>query len=245
MRIVAAPCTPAPAGVNRFVTRAGLRSPLVGAPSRPLHCRVGVAWSAAENDGSRSMTKGRLEAFSDGVIAILITIMVLELPHPHSADFAGLWAMRDKFVSYALSFAFLGIYWNNHHHMLQAVRHVDGRILWANMLLLFWLSLVPFTTAWMGTTGFAPFPVAIYGIVLLLSACSYQALAMLLVRRHGPESPLARALGADRKGKASLALYVLGIAVSYAMPLVAYGLYSVVAVIWLVPDRRIERILTE
>jgi uncharacterized membrane protein len=205
--------------------------------------------SASRHDdrerGGRGMTKGRLEAFSDGVIAILITIMVLEFPHPHGADFAALWEIRDKFVSYALSFAFLGIYWNNHHHMLQAVRHVDGRILWANMLLLFWLSLVPFTTAWIGTTGFAPVPVATYGVVLLLSAFSYQALALLLVRRQGPDSPLARALGADRKGKGSLALYLLGVLVSFAMPLVAYGLYTVVAVIWIVPDRRIEKILTE
>jgi uncharacterized membrane protein len=191
------------------------------------------------------MTKGRLEAFSDGVIAILITIMVLELPHPHSADFTSLWAIRDKFVSYALSFAFLGIYWNNHHHMLQAVRQVDGRILWANMLLLFWLSLVPFTTAWIGTTGFAPVPVASYGIVLVLSAFSYQGLALLLVQKHGPESPLARALGADLKGKISLALYLLGIVLSFPLPLVAYAIYTAVAVVWLVPDRRIEKILAE
>jgi len=191
------------------------------------------------------MTKGRLEAFSDGVIAILITIMVLELPHPHSADFASLWALRDKFLSYALSFVFLGIYWNNHHHMLQAVHQVDGRILWANMLLLFWLSLVPFTTAWIGTTGFAAVPMASYGIVLILSAFSYQALAVLLVRRHGPESKLARALGRDLKGKLSLALYATGIAVSFWQPLVAYVLYTVVAVTWLVPDSRIEKILSE
>ncbi len=191
------------------------------------------------------MTKGRLEAFSDGVIAIIITIMVLELRHPHGATFAELWALRNEFVSYALSFVFLGIYWTNHHHMLQAIQRVDGRILWANMLLLFWLSLVPFTTAWMGGTGFAPLPVASYGIVLILCAFSYQGLAILLVRRHGPDSPIARALGSDVKGKASLALYFVGILISFSWPLIAYALYTIVAIIWLVPDRRIERILAE
>ncbi len=191
------------------------------------------------------MTKGRLEAFSDGVIAIIITIMVLELHQPHGVDFTSLWEIRTKFMSYVLSFVFLGIYWNNHHHLLQAVRHVDGRILWANMHLLFWLTLVPFTTAWVGTAGFAPTPVAVYGIVLLLSGIAYYILARALVTRHGGESPIARAIGEDVKGKLSIVLYALAIAVAFPMPLLACLIYLGVAVMWLVPDRRIERILTE
>ncbi len=191
------------------------------------------------------MTKSRLEAFSDGVIAIIITIMVLELHVPNGADLAALFSVREKFLSYLLSFVFLGIYWNNHHHMLQAVRHVDGRILWANMHLLFWLSLIPFATAWMGRTQFAPAPVAVYGVVLLLAACAYYLLSQLLVARHGAESPLARALGSDLKGKLSVLFYVLGIAVAFPVPLLACAIYVVVAVMWLVPDRRIERVLSE
>lgn len=191
------------------------------------------------------MTKGRLEAFSDGVIAIIITIMVLELPHPHGAELSALWPIRDKFVSYALSFVYVGIYWNNHHHMLQAVRHVDGRILWANMLLLFWLSLIPFTTAWIGSTGFAPGPAVAYGVVLLLAAISYYLLAQLLVARHGQESKIAQALGADLKGRVSVVMYLAAIAVAFALPMLAYAIYTAVAAIWLVPDRRFERILTE
>ena len=191
------------------------------------------------------MTKGRLEAFSDGVIAIIITIMVLELPHPHSSEFAALWPIRDKFLSYALSFVYVGIYWNNHHHMLHAAKHVNGGILWANMLLLFWLSLIPFTTAWMGSSGFEPAPVATYGLVLLLAACSYYALSRLLVARHGSGSKLDQALGADFKGKISVLLYVAAIVVAFPWPLLACALYAITAIMWLVPDRRFERILAE
>jgi uncharacterized membrane protein len=191
------------------------------------------------------MTKGRLEAFSDGVIAIIITIMVLELRPPHGDSLAALLPMRDKFLSYVLSFVFLGIYWNNHHHLLQAAKHVDGRVLWANMHLLFWLTLVPFTTAWMGEGRFAPAPVAVYGAVLLFAGGAYFVLSRLLVARHGAGSVLARAVGSDRKGLFSLVLYALAIAVALPAPLVSCALYVVVAVMWLVPDRRIERVLTE
>ena len=191
------------------------------------------------------MTKGRLEAFSDGVIAILITIMVIELHAPHGVDFAALLALREKFLSYVLSFVFLGIYWNNHHHMLQAVHRVDGRILWANMHLLVWLSLVPFVTAWMGSSRFAPIPVAAYGAVQLASGFAYFVLARLLAARHGTDSKLARALGRDFKGKLSLVLYVLAMFVAFPLPLVACSVYVAVAVMWLVPDRRFERVLTE
>jgi uncharacterized membrane protein len=191
------------------------------------------------------MSKSRLEAFSDGVIAIIITIMVLELRPPHGADLASLAPLRARFLSYIVSFLYLGIYWNNHHHLLQAVRHVDGRVMWANMHLLFWLSLLPFTTAWSGETRFAPGPVVVYGGVLLMAAIAYFILTRALIRRHGPESTLARAVGADRKGRASLALYALAILLAYPAPLAACGIYVTVAVIWLVPDRRIERILAE
>ena len=189
------------------------------------------------------MHKGRLEAFSDGVIAILITIMVLELKLPHGADLAALRPLVPVFLSYALSFVFLGIYWNNHHHMLQATHRVDGRILWANMHLLFWLSLVPFATAWLGENHMAPVPVALYGVILLCAGGAYYLLSRLLIARHGADSPLARAVGSDVKGLASLGLYAVAIAVAFRMPLVSCALYVVVAVVWLVPDRRIERVL--
>jgi len=191
------------------------------------------------------MTKGRLEAFSDGVIAIIITIMVLELRPPHGETLASLLPLRDKFLSYVLSFVFLGIYWNNHHHLLQAARHVNGRVLWANMHLLFWLSLVPFTTAWMGEGGFAPVPVAAYGAVLLCAGGAYFILSRALIARHGAESVLARAVGSDTKGLLSLVLYAVAIAAALPAPLVSCALYVVVAVMWLVPDRRIERVLEE
>ncbi|MEQ1832609.1 MAG: TMEM175 family protein [Candidatus Eisenbacteria bacterium] len=191
------------------------------------------------------MHKGRLEAFSDGVIAILITIMVLELKVPHSDSLTGLAPMLPVLSSYLLSFVFLGIYWNNHHHLLQAARHVDGRILWANMHLLFWLSLVPFTTAWLGEHPFMPGPVAAYGFVLLAAGCAYFVLSRLLIARHGAESVLARAVGADRKGLVSLALYAAGIGLAFVVPQAACALYVAVAVLWLVPDRRIERVLSE
>src|SRR5262249_35366005 len=161
------------------------------------------------------MTKGRLEAFSDGVIAIIITIMVLELRAPHGTDLAALRPLVPKFICYAASFVFLGIYWNNHHHMLQAARHVDGNILWANMHLVFWLSLVPFVTDWMGDTHFASWSVALYGVVMLFAGCAYFILSRRLIARHGDDSPLARAVGTDFKGRISLVLYLVAIGLSF------------------------------
>ena len=189
------------------------------------------------------MTKGRLEAFSDGVIAIIITIMVIEFHPPHDPKLAGLVPMVPKLLSYLLSFVFIGIYWNNHHHMLHAAQHVSGRILWANLHLLFWLSLVPFVTGWMGENYFAAWPVALYGVVMLMAAIAYTLLAGALVRRHGHESALARALGRDRKGKISLGAYVLAIPSAFLSPWLALTLYFAVAAMWLIPDRRIERTL--
>lgn len=187
------------------------------------------------------MSKGRVEAFSDGVIAILITIMVLELKVPHEPTLAALSPLMPVLLSYVLSFVYLGIYWNNHHHLLQAVRQVDGRALWANMHLLFWLSLVPFVTAWMGETYFAPLPVAAYGVVLLLAALAYSILVRVLIAIHGAESVLATAIGSDRKGKLSLALYASAVLLAFVSPWPACGLYALVAIIWLVPDQRIEK----
>jgi uncharacterized membrane protein len=191
------------------------------------------------------MNKGRLEAFSDGVIAIIITIMVLEIKVPHeAASPAALRPLIPVFLSYVLSFIFLGIYWNNHHHLLQAVRQVNGRILWANQHLLFWLSLIPFATAWMGENNFATWPVALYGVVLLFSAIAYTILTYTLIQHHGKDSPLAIAVGRDKKGKISLAVYATAIAVAFLNSWFACALYVLVAVIWLIPDRRIERTLT-
>jgi uncharacterized membrane protein len=189
------------------------------------------------------MSKGRLEAFSDGVLAIIITIMVLELRPPREPDAGALAPLAPVVLSYALSFVFVGIYWNNHHHLLQAARYVDGRILWANLHLLFWLSLTPFVTAWMGQTNFAPWPVAAYGAVLLLAGVAYWVLTRALVARHGKGSALAQAVGRDFKGMVSMAVYAVAIAASFADPRLACGLYVLVAVIWLVPDRRIEAVL--
>jgi uncharacterized membrane protein len=189
--------------------------------------------------------KGRLEAFSDGVIAIIITIMVLELKVPEGADWAALRPLMPVFLSYVLSFVFLGIYWNNHHHLLHAVRHVNGRVLWANMHLLFWLSLTPAVTAWMGENHFAAAPVALYGIVQLLAACAYFILTRSLIAAHGSNSPLATAVGRDFKGKVSVAIWAAAILISFLTPLVACALYVLVAIIWFVPDRRIERALDE
>jgi TMEM175 potassium channel family protein len=191
------------------------------------------------------MSKGRLEAFSDGVLAIIITIMVLDLKAPHDATLEALRPLIPVFLSYLLSFVFLGIYWNNHHHLLQAARHVDGRVLWANLHLLFWLSLTPFVTAWMGETCFAALPVAAYGGLMFLAGLAYYILTWVLIAHHGKESPLATAVGSDRKGKLSLLIYAAAIAVSFAEPYVACGLYVLVALIWLVPDRRIETTLVE
>jgi uncharacterized membrane protein len=190
------------------------------------------------------MTKGRLEAFSDGVIAIIITIMVLELKAPAGMSWSALVPLGPTLLSYALSFVFLGIYWNNHHHLFQAVRFVDGRVLWANLHLLFWLSLTPFVTAWMGENHFAPVPVALYGLVLFFAACAYYVLAQVLIAKHGKDSVIAKALGSDVKGKISVVLYGLAIFGAFVNSGLACGLYVVVAVMWLVPDRRIEKALS-
>ena len=186
------------------------------------------------------MNKNRLEAFSDGVIAIIITIMVLELKVPHEATFAALATLWPVLLSYVLSFVYVGIYWNNHHHMLAAVRHVSGGALWANLHLLFWLSLFPFATAWMGENHFAPAPTMAYGAVLLMAAFAYVLLQRRLIALDGPESALKRAVGGDWKGKLSPVLYLLGIAAATWQPWLAQALYATVALIWLVPDRRIE-----
>ena len=190
------------------------------------------------------MGKNRVEAFSDGVFAIIITIMVLELKVPHSADLAALFALWPVFLSYVLSFIFLGIYWNNHHHMLQAAGRISGRNLWGNLHLLFWLSLIPFVTGWMGENHFAALPVALYGVVLLCAACAYWLLQRSLIKAGGPGCLLERAVGGDWKGNLSPVLYAAAIALAFWQPSVSCALYIVVAVIWLVPDPRIERALT-
>ena len=191
------------------------------------------------------MGKQRLEAFSDGVIAIIITVMVLEMKVPHGTDWVDLGPMIPVFLSYALSFIFLGIYWSNHHHLCQAIRQVNGPTLWANLHLLFWLSLIPFVTSWMGETHFAARPVAAYGVVMLLAAVAYYILARVLVALHGKDSPIAVALGRDFKGKISVVLYAVAIPLAFLTPAVACAMYVLVAVMWLIPDRRIEAVLTE
>jgi uncharacterized membrane protein len=189
------------------------------------------------------MSKGRLEAFSDGVLAIIITIMVLELRAPHLASLDALKPLLPEFLSYVLSFVMVGIYWNNHHHLLQAAEHIDGRVLWANLHLLFWLSLIPFVTRWMGESHFAPWPVAAYGAVMLLAGCAYYILTRVLIAHHGKDSRLAIAVGRDMKGGLSVLIYAIAIGVSFVEPRVACGLYVLVAIIWLIPDRRIETVL--
>jgi uncharacterized membrane protein len=191
------------------------------------------------------MNKGRLEAFSDGVIAIIITIMVLELKTPHGHTLADLKPLIPVALSYVLSFVYVGIYWNNHHHMLHAVRQVRGAALWANLHLLFWLSIIPFVTSWMGENHFSQWPVALYGIVLVMNAVAYSILAMVLVKQAGPESALAIAIGKDRKGKLSIVVYILSVAVSFISPAISLGLYTLVAVLWFIPDTRIERVLID
>jgi uncharacterized membrane protein len=186
------------------------------------------------------MSKGRLEAFSDGVLAIIITIMVLELKVPHGAELADLEPLWPVFLSYLMSFTYIGIYWNNHHHMLHAASQVTGGILWANQHLLFWLSLVPFVTAWMGENHFAPVPVALYGVILIMAAVAYFILARALASHHGAESRLGRALGNDFKGKISVVIYAFAILAALWAPGLAGALYAAVALIWLVPDRRFE-----
>ncbi len=188
------------------------------------------------------MGKGRLEAFSDGVIAIIITIMVLDLKVPHEASWRALGPLIPVFLSYVLSFVFLGIYWSNHHHLFQAVQRVDGRILWANLHLLFWLSLTPFVTAWMGE-NFGPWPVAAYGVVLMLAAVAYYILARALISHHGKSSAIAIALGSDFKGKVSIVIYAVAIPLAFWNAWAACALYVLVAIIWLIPDRRIEKTL--
>src|SRR5262245_24811682 len=190
------------------------------------------------------METDRLLAFGDAVIAIIITSMVLELRPPHEPTFAALAGLAPTFLSYVLSFVYIAIYWNNHHHMLYATKGVNGAILWANMALLFCLSLVPFSTAWLGDTEGAVIPTAIYGVSLILPAIAYYILQTLIVRADGPDSVLARAIGTDWKGKLSPLLYAAGIGLAFVDPLISWALYVAVAVIWLVPDKRIERVLT-
>ncbi len=191
------------------------------------------------------MTKTRLEAFSDAVIAIIITIMVLQLSTPKGNDLSSLKPLLPVLLSYVMSFIYVGIYWNNHHHMIHTVRHVTGGILWANLHLLFWLSLVPFVTRWIGESGFARTPSALYGVVLLMSAIAYFILQTTILRRHGADSLLARAIGRDLKGKISPPLYMVAIISTFFYEWVAVGIYVFVSLIWLIPDRRIERIFEE
>ena len=191
------------------------------------------------------MGKDRLAAFSDGVIAIIITIMVLELKVPHGADWKVLLGVTPGFVSYVLSFVYLAIYWNNHHHLLHTVTRVDGLILWANSHLLFWLSLIPATTAWMGDNFLAPLPTAVYGGTLLMPAIAYYLLQKALMRKQGPDSVLAKALGSNIKGKISSMLYGAGIVLAFVSPWLSIAIYALVAIMWLVPDRRIENVLRD
>ncbi len=190
------------------------------------------------------MNKGRMEAFSDGVITVIITIMVLELRTPEGMDWAALESQMPIFLSYLLSFVFVGIYWANHHHMFQCVEGIHGGVLWANLHLLFWLSLTPFVTAWMGETHFAPWPVALYGVVLLMSGTAYFILSRVLLRHHGEDSTFAAALGSDFKGKISLVCYTVAIPLALVRPRAACASYVAVALTWLVPDRRFERVLS-
>jgi uncharacterized membrane protein len=191
------------------------------------------------------VTKGRLEAFSDGVMAVLITIMVLELKPPHGTEWSSLREVLPGFLVYVLSFVYLGIYWNNHHHMLHATERITGAALWANLHLLFWLSLVPFTTAWMGENHFASVPTATYGIVLLCSAIAYYILQTTIVRSEGPRSTLAKAIGSDLKGKLSPVSYAVAIPLAFVNPAMSEALYVFMALVWLIPDRRIESRITD
>ena len=187
------------------------------------------------------MSKGRLEAFSDGVLAVIITIMVLDLRPPEAGSLAALRPLLPKFLSYILSFIFIGIYWSNHHHLFQVVERVSGGVLWANLHLLFWLSLIPFATAWMGENHFTAVPVAVYGVVLVFAAIAYFILTRTLLRIHTPDSTLAIALGRDFKGKVSILIYLAAISLAFMRSWLAAALYVLVEIIWLVPDRRIEK----
>jgi len=189
------------------------------------------------------MTKGRLEAFSDGVLAIIITIMVLELKVPHQPHLEALVPLWPVFLSYVLSFVMLGIYWNNHHHLLHAIKRVDGRALWANLHLLFWLSLMPFVTAWMGETGFQAWPIFLYGVVLLMAAIAYFILQSRIIASQGRDSVLAHAVGRDWKGKLPPILYLIAILVAFSSHWISKSIYVLVALMWLIPDQRIERVL--
>ena len=189
------------------------------------------------------MGKNRLEAFSDGVLAIIITIMVLEMKVPHGEDWASLQPLLPVFLSYVLSFVYVGIYWNNHHHLLHATHHISGGMLWANLHLLFWLSLFPFVTGWMGENHFAPLPTAFYGFILLMAAIAYSILQRLVIRSEGQDTTLARAIGRDVKGKLSWLLYALSIPCAFVSSWLAQACFIVVALMWLVPDRRIEKVV--
>ena len=190
-----------------------------------------------------AMHKSRLEAFSDGVLAIIITVMLLGLRAPQGAEISALFPLTHIFLCYVLSFVYIGIYWNNHHHLFQIVKHVNGPILWANSHLLFWLAMIPFVTAWSGENHFAEVPVAVYGVVLLLSAIAYFILTRVLLASHGQGSDLAKALGTDFKGKISVLLYALAIPLAFVSPYIALGIYVLVATVWIVPDRRVEKVI--
>jgi len=203
-----------------------------------------MAYDQASFSGAQ-MTKGRVEAFSDGVLAIVITVMVLEMKVPHGEDWRALLPLWPVFLSYVLSFVNVGIYWNNHHHMFHAVKHVDGTVLWANLHLLFWISLMPLSTGWMGENHFAPLPVALYGIDLAMAAVAYFGLAHSLLRLHPGDTAFAKAIGNDFKGKISIVIYLAGIALAFVNQWIGLAFYVSVAVMWLVPDRRFARVMTE
>lgn len=188
------------------------------------------------------MSKNRMEAFSDGVIAIIITIMVLELKVPHGTDFKSLTPLIPVFLSYVLSFIYVAIYWNNHHHLFQVIERTNGKILWANIHLLFWLSLIPFVTGWMGENNFAPLPAVFYGIVLLFAAIAYYILMLALKAHHDENSKFVKALGNDLKGKISVVIYAVAIPLAFIYPLASLALYTIVEMVWLIPDKRFERI---
>ncbi|WP_264549668.1 TMEM175 family protein [Flavobacterium sp. N2820] len=191
------------------------------------------------------MNKNRLEAFSDGVLAIIITIMVLEFKVPEDTTFEAVVKLSHKFLSYILSFIYVGIYWNNHHHLIHSLKNVNGKILWANLHLLFWLSLIPFTTAWIGEHHFAPFPMMLYGIVLLMNAFAYFILQRLILNDHGKDSSLSKAIGKDYKGKLSVVLYLIAVLITKYSVEISGAIYILVALIWLIPDKRIERTFNE
>jgi uncharacterized membrane protein len=199
----------------------------------------------SDSQGVSGMSKGRLEAFSDGVFAVIITFMVFNIKVPSSSGFSALLAVLPVFLSYVLSFLYVGIYWNNHHHLLQATEHVSGQTLWANLHLLFWLSLAPFATAWMGQNHLASAPVALYGFILLFAGIAYFLLTQSLLAHHAKDSALARAVGEDRKGRLSIAIYVIAIPLAFVRTWAAYTCYMLVAVMWLIPDRRIEKLVGE